>query len=93
MDLINLCTASPDDPLYSQAVHFCHRYLVGAFHYYEASTAGPKAHPIVYLPEKTAIPERYNPGIRGMGQSLSGIIPGFANWRQFKELSNMSFKA
>jgi hypothetical protein len=51
-DLINLCTASPDDPHYSKAVHFCHGYLVGAFHYYEASTAGPNAHPIVCPPKE-----------------------------------------
>jgi hypothetical protein len=36
-NLINLCTAAPEDPLYHQAINFCHGYLVGAFHYYEAS--------------------------------------------------------
>jgi len=51
-DLINLCTASPEDPLYSKAIHFCHGYLVGAFHYYEASTAGPNAHPILCPPKE-----------------------------------------
>jgi hypothetical protein len=34
-NIINLCTASPDDPLYHQAINFCHGYLVGAFHYSE----------------------------------------------------------
>ena len=34
--IINLCTVSPDDPLYQQAINFCHGYLVGAYHYYEA---------------------------------------------------------
>ena len=33
-NLLNLCTVSPDDPLYNQAINFCHGYLVGAFHYY-----------------------------------------------------------
>ena len=40
-NMINLCTASPDDPLYQQAINFCHGYLVGAFHYYEAIASGP----------------------------------------------------
>jgi hypothetical protein len=38
--IINLCTATPDDPLYQQAVNFCHGYLVGAYDYYEAAFAG-----------------------------------------------------
>ena len=42
-DLIALCDTSPDEPLYAAAVHFCHGYLVGAYHYHEASIAGPNA--------------------------------------------------
>jgi hypothetical protein len=38
-NLINLCTTTPQDPHYREAVHFCHGYLVGAFHYYQAQTA------------------------------------------------------
>ena len=34
---LNLCTAAPEDPLYSHAINFCHGYLVGAWHYYEAA--------------------------------------------------------
>jgi len=41
-NLINLCTASVDDPLYNHAANFCHGYLAGAYHYYEAISAGPK---------------------------------------------------
>ena len=41
-NLINLCTAAPDDPLYQQAINFCHGYLVGAYHYHEAVASGPK---------------------------------------------------
>jgi hypothetical protein len=41
-DLIDICTASVDDPLYHQAINFCHGYLVGAYHYYEAVSSGPK---------------------------------------------------
>ncbi|MGD8662640.1 MAG: hypothetical protein PVH37_22035, partial [Desulfobacterales bacterium] len=39
-NMLNLCTAAPDDPLYHQAVNFCHGYLVGAFHYHEAQSTG-----------------------------------------------------
>jgi len=49
--LINLCTAAPDDPLYPQAINFCHGYLVGAFHYHEAAISGPKATRLVCLPD------------------------------------------
>ena len=40
-NMINLCTASPDDPMHLQAVNFCHGYLVGAYHYYQAAKSGP----------------------------------------------------
>lgn len=51
-NLLDLCTVAPEDPMYAQAIHFCHGYLVGAYHYYEASVSGPNAVPIVCLPEK-----------------------------------------
>jgi Rap1a immunity proteins len=50
-NLINLCTAAPDDPLYQGAVNFCHGYLVGAFAYYQAESAGPKGIKLVCLPD------------------------------------------
>jgi hypothetical protein len=50
-EMIKLCTASPDDPLYHQAVNFCHGYLVGAFHYYEAAGSGPAGLKLVCLPD------------------------------------------
>ena len=49
--LVNLCTASPEDPLFVHAANFCHGYLVGAFHYYAASAAGDSAAQFVCLPE------------------------------------------
>ncbi len=49
--LINLCTASADDPLYHQAINFCHGYLVGAYHYYQAQTSGPKSIKFVCMPD------------------------------------------
>jgi hypothetical protein len=50
-NLINLCTANPDDPLYPQAVNFCHGYLVGAYHYYHAVSSGPKGTKLVCIPD------------------------------------------
>ncbi|SEM14107.1 hypothetical protein SAMN04489760_10535 [Syntrophus gentianae] len=50
-NLMNLCTTAPDDPLYPQAINFCHGYLVGAFAYYEATTSGPKGIKLVCPPE------------------------------------------
>ena len=50
-DLVNLCTASPDDPMYHQAINFCHGYFVGAYDYYEAVSAGPEGVKLVCLPD------------------------------------------
>jgi len=41
-NLINLCKTSVDDPLYNHAINFCHGYIAGAYHYYEAISVGPK---------------------------------------------------
>ena len=41
-NLINLCTTSVDDPLHNHAINFCHGYLAGAYHYYEAISSGPE---------------------------------------------------
>jgi hypothetical protein len=49
-NIITLCTAAPEDPLYHQAVNFCHGYMVGAFHYYEAAGSGPGGLKLVCLP-------------------------------------------
>jgi hypothetical protein len=50
-NLINLCTAAPEDPLYHQAINFCHGYLVGAYRYYEATGSGPAGLKLVCLPD------------------------------------------
>jgi hypothetical protein len=49
--VVSLCTADPGEPLYQQAVNFCHGYLVGAYKYYEAAHSGPKALKMVCLPD------------------------------------------
>ena len=50
-DIINLCTAAPDDPLYDQAINFCHGFLVGAYRYYEAAGSGPAGLKLVCMPD------------------------------------------
>jgi hypothetical protein len=49
-NLLNLCTASADDPRSREAIHFCHGYLVGAFHYHMAANTGEGKQPLVCLP-------------------------------------------
>jgi hypothetical protein len=50
-NLLNLCTASPEDNLYAEAINFCHGYLIGAYHYHEASRKGPNAQSQVCMPK------------------------------------------
>jgi hypothetical protein len=64
--LVDLCTAPIDDPLYPKAIHFCHGYLVGAYHYYAAVTKGPNASPFVCPPENRP--------------SRNAIVQQFAAW-------------
>ncbi len=60
-NLINLCAAAPDDPLYQWAISFCHGYLVGAYAYYQAESAGPNGIKLVCLPDP---PPSRNEGIK-----------------------------
>jgi len=50
-NLIDLCTAIPEDPHYHDAIHFCQGYLVGAFHYHQAETANKPELKMVCFPE------------------------------------------
>jgi len=52
-NLINLCTVTASDPRHEQAIHFCHGYLVGAYHYHLAQTEGPGGKRLVCIPEKS----------------------------------------
>ena len=36
-DLVKLCTASENEPLYQAGIGFCHGYAVGAYHYHQAT--------------------------------------------------------
>ena len=50
-NIINLCTAAPEDVHYQQAIHFCQGYLVGAFHFYAAQSANKPELQMVCYPE------------------------------------------
>lgn len=50
-DLVDLCTAASDDPLYTAATHFCHGYLVGAYAYHAAQVSGPEGDRLVCFPD------------------------------------------
>jgi hypothetical protein len=50
-NLLNLCTASPQDASYREAIHFCQGYLVGAYQYYIAESAGKPEGQLVCFPE------------------------------------------
>ena len=60
-NLLNLCTAPASDPRYREAIHFCHGYLVGAYHYHLAQTDGEGGKSLVCFP--TPAPSR-NEAIR-----------------------------
>jgi hypothetical protein len=66
--IVDLCTVSPDDPAYSAALHFCHGYLLGAFHYHMAESAGDESKRMVCFP---------NPG-----PSRNEAVKMFLNWAQ-----------
>jgi hypothetical protein len=50
-DLAALCSAASGDPLQQQALHFCHGFVVGAYHYHLKSTGGPEGSGFVCLPD------------------------------------------
>jgi Rap1a immunity proteins len=56
--LINLCTAPPNDPLYGEAINFCHGYLVGAVHY-DWTTSAPLFCPPDPAPSRNDAIERF----------------------------------
>jgi Rap1a immunity proteins len=50
-DLIDLCAASPTDPMYKEALSFCHGYWVGAYQYYQLASAGPEGRRFICPPD------------------------------------------
>lgn len=50
-NLLNLCTASVDDPQYEHAIHFCQGYLLGAYHYHASEHNGDNGNLLVCFPD------------------------------------------
>ena len=50
-DLVKLCSASESDPLYQAAIGFCHGFMVGVYHYYQATTGGAGQKGFVCVPD------------------------------------------
>lgn len=50
-NLLNLCTVSADDPQHREAIHMCHGYLIGAYHYHEAAVSALGSQRLVCMPE------------------------------------------
>ena len=70
-DYVALCSTSPHDPLYAAAIGFCHGYAVGAYHYYQAQTAGPQDETL-RLPARAApVPGSNHPNVPRVGSGTS----------------------
>lgn len=50
-DLVDLCTTPDTDAKYQEAIHFCHGYLVGAYHYHYMANEGPKSEQKICFPD------------------------------------------
>lgn len=50
-DLVALCSATPEDQDYLQAIHFCQGFAVGAYQYYREIAASSPAHRFICLPD------------------------------------------
>jgi hypothetical protein len=50
-DVVDICTTSESDPLYTAAIAFCHGYLVGAYQYHAALFGAGKSKPVVCFPD------------------------------------------
>lgn len=49
--LLVLCGAATNDPLYDDAINFCHGYVAGAWQYHQAQANGPEGRRIVCPPD------------------------------------------
>ena len=50
-DLVTLCSVTQNDLHAVEAIHFCHGFIIGAYHYYLASTNAPGVRRFVCLPD------------------------------------------
>lgn len=58
-DLIAVCTTAPGDSKYTAALHFCHGYVVGAYHYYESLVTAPMYQPLFCPDDKQQPRDRF----------------------------------
>jgi hypothetical protein len=49
-DMVALCAPAPSDPMAAEGIHFCHGYLIGAYHYHLGATGGHEGTSRVCLP-------------------------------------------
>lgn len=50
-DLVELCTVAEGDEMATAAIHFCHGYLIGAYHYHVQLMSGPGKTPMFCFPD------------------------------------------
>ncbi|GKS70431.1 hypothetical protein W03_24350 [Nitrosomonas sp. PY1] len=78
-DIVELCSVSQEDKLYTQAIHFCHGYLVGIYHYQNELYKSPGLSPIVCIP-KLYHPASVNSEAERIELSRNHIITGYIQW-------------
>jgi hypothetical protein len=50
-DLVDLCSATPQDQDYLQAIHFCQGFAVGAYQYYREVATNSPSYRFICLPD------------------------------------------
>ena len=65
-DLLHLCSVTPSDPHYVAALHFCHGFATGAYHYYKVEALATPGHK--FLCEPSPPPSR------------TSVIKDFVRW-------------
>lgn len=78
-DIVELCSVSPEDKLYTQAIHFCHGYLVGVYHYQNELYKSPGLSPIVCIPRMHSSVS-VNSEMERVELSRNHIIAGYTQW-------------
>ena len=50
-NLVDLCGADANDPMYDDAINFCHGFVAGAWQFHQAQADGPNGERIVCPPD------------------------------------------
>lgn len=77
-DIIELCSVSPEDPIYTEAIHFCHGFLIGAYRYQKVFYSRPGFSPLVCAPEPNPSPTETLAEYAGMTRTK--IIAEYVQW-------------